>query len=517
MKITAKLVVLVVVLAATTLLMLPFQLVAIRFLPRRAGYLPMLWQRVARFMIGLKVTVEGRPATSEGVPLLIVANHVSWLDIVTLGSVLPVSFIAKQEVSSWPVVRHLARLQRSVFIDRTRRSATGEAGEAIAARLAKGGALVLFAEGTTGDGISVLPFRSALVGAAAKAAGTDGSITVQPVAIVYTALQGLPIGRLRMADVAWHGDMELAPHLAGLAASGAIDAVVAFGAPIRLSNGDDRKRVTAEAEQAVRTMVRRLRAAAWPRGNAGPFAAARYSHRRRNRLEQHLAIAWPAGSDEEVPPEPRPAGSMAATERTKRVYVKTYGCQMNVYDSERMTDALAADGYQPTDSVDDADLVLLNTCHIREKAAEKVYSELGRIRLVKEAAALEGRRVTVGVTGCVAQAEGAEIARRAPVVDLVVGPQSYQHLPRLLGEVAAATAGDRDGIRHRREVRGAAEGDAGADTGARRHRLPHHPGRLRQVLHLLRRALYARRRGSRARWRRSSTRRGAWPMPACAS
>ncbi len=127
---------------------------------------------------------------------------------------------------------------------------------------------------------------------------------------------------------------------------------------------------------------------------------------------------------------------MAGSEVKKRVYVKTYGCQMNVYDSERMTDALAADGYSPTERVEEADLVLLNTCHIREKAAEKVYSELGRLRVMKEEAARAGRQVTVGVTGCVAQAEGAEIARRAPVVDLVVGPQSYQHLPRLLKEVA---------------------------------------------------------------------------------
>ncbi|MCX5494903.1 tRNA (N6-isopentenyl adenosine(37)-C2)-methylthiotransferase MiaB [Kaistia dalseonensis] len=120
----------------------------------------------------------------------------------------------------------------------------------------------------------------------------------------------------------------------------------------------------------------------------------------------------------------------------KRVFIKTYGCQMNVYDSDRMADALASDGYEPTDSVESADLVLLNTCHIREKAAEKVYSELGRIRVMKEEAARQGRQVTVGVTGCVAQAEGPEIARRAPVVDLVVGPQSYQHLPKLLREVA---------------------------------------------------------------------------------
>ncbi len=121
----------------------------------------------------------------------------------------------------------------------------------------------------------------------------------------------------------------------------------------------------------------------------------------------------------------------------KTVFIKTYGCQMNVYDSERMTDVLAASGYAPVDAPESADLILINTCHIRERAAEKVYSELGRFRALKQAARAEGREVMVGVTGCVAQAEGEEIAARAPVVDLVVGPQSYQRLPDLIGEVRA--------------------------------------------------------------------------------
>ncbi len=121
----------------------------------------------------------------------------------------------------------------------------------------------------------------------------------------------------------------------------------------------------------------------------------------------------------------------------KRVYVKTYGCQMNVYDAERIVDMLAPAGYAPVADADSADLILLNTCHIREKAAEKVYSELGRLRRLKEAAARDGRAVLVAVAGCVAQAEGSEIARRAPVVDLVVGPQAYHRLPTLLGEAAS--------------------------------------------------------------------------------
>lgn len=112
----------------------------------------------------------------------------------------------------------------------------------------------------------------------------------------------------------------------------------------------------------------------------------------------------------------------------KKLFVKTYGCQMNVYDSERMAEALGAKGYVTTDAVEDADMVLLNTCHIREKASEKLYSDLGRLRALK--AARPGMKV--GVAGCVAQAEGEEILRRAPVVDLVVGPQAYHRLPQMV-------------------------------------------------------------------------------------
>lgn len=119
-------------------------------------------------------------------------------------------------------------------------------------------------------------------------------------------------------------------------------------------------------------------------------------------------------------------------EATRKVFIKTYGCQMNVYDSDRMSDVLTSDGFTKTDSPEDADLVILNTCHIREKAAEKVYSELGRIRKLKEQKAKNGKQMMVSVAGCVAQAEGAEISRRAPIVDLVVGPQSYHRLPDLL-------------------------------------------------------------------------------------
>ena len=132
---------------------------------------------------------------------------------------------------------------------------------------------------------------------------------------------------------------------------------------------------------------------------------------------------------------PAADSSPAPADSAKKVFVKTYGCQMNVYDSQRMTDALAADGYVATDAIGEADLVLLNTCHIREKAAEKVYSELGRIRDMKAERAEAGREMLIGVAGCVAQAEGAEIIRRSPAVDLVIGPQTYHRLPDVLARV----------------------------------------------------------------------------------
>lgn len=141
-------------------------------------------------------------------------------------------------------------------------------------------------------------------------------------------------------------------------------------------------------------------------------------------------------------PEIRPAvrKDILPGSNTRKVFVKTYGCQMNVYDSERMGDALTRDGYETVDSVEAADLVLINTCHIREKAAEKVYSQLGRLAKLKRQRNALGGDLMVAVAGCVAQAEGREIIRRAPVVDVVIGPQTYHRLPEAL---ARARNGER--------------------------------------------------------------------------
>ena len=124
----------------------------------------------------------------------------------------------------------------------------------------------------------------------------------------------------------------------------------------------------------------------------------------------------------------------------RKLFIRTYGCQMNVYDSRRMADALAQAGYQATDNAEEADCIILNTCHIREKAAEKVYSELGRVRALQTARRKQGKDTLVAVAGCVAQAEGEEMVRRAPVVDLVIGPQAYHHLPKLVAQAEAARA-----------------------------------------------------------------------------
>ena len=131
---------------------------------------------------------------------------------------------------------------------------------------------------------------------------------------------------------------------------------------------------------------------------------------------------------------------MSGSERVtpKRLHVITWGCQMNVYDSGRMADVLAPLGYVPVATPEAADMVILNTCHIRDRAAEKVFSELGRLRRIKQARAAEGGRMILAVAGCVAQAEGAEILRRAPYVDIVLGPQTYHRLPEMVARASRA-------------------------------------------------------------------------------
>lgn len=250
--------VLVVVTAPLMVLQLLFVLTG----ARAAKSLPVWWHGFVCRLIGVRVSVEG--ALAEERPLLIAANHVSWLDINVLSSVAPVSFIAKREVAGWPVFGWLAKLQRSVFVDRERRSATARVNSEIATRLNAGDVMVLFAEGTSSDGNDVLPFRSALLGVAqdlVRGSDADGAemaagpVYVQPVALAYIRLNGLPMGRQHRPIVAWHGDIDLGPHLWRLLRAGSIDVTVSFGDPLALTDAGGRKRVARDAERSVRGMA----------------------------------------------------------------------------------------------------------------------------------------------------------------------------------------------------------------------------------------------------------------------
>ncbi|MGU3495248.1 lysophospholipid acyltransferase family protein [Xanthobacteraceae bacterium A53D] len=238
--------------ALVTLIGLPLQWLSLSLgLPSRR-WIPTLYHRILLRLIGVRVRIIGAPATER--PLLILANHVSWLDICVVGSLTPLFFVAKSEVAGWPLIGLLAKFQRTVFVDRNRRSATGSVNQEIATRLGEGDPVVLFAEGTSSDGNRVLPFRTALVGAVREAFATAGSMTVQPLAVTYVRVQGLPMGRRHRPLAAWYGDMDLAPHLLAVLRHGAIDVEVRYGQPMALDGDHDRKSVTRAAEAEVRLL-----------------------------------------------------------------------------------------------------------------------------------------------------------------------------------------------------------------------------------------------------------------------
>ena len=214
--------------------------------------LPLLWHRMAACLVGLRVHVRGKMSAQR--PLLLTANHVSWLDIVAFGVTGPISFIAKQEVSKWPAFGMLAKLQRTVFVNRENRSATGDKTTEIAKRLHEGDAMVLFAEGTSTSGVHVKPFRSALLGAVQKAAGDGETIHVQPVAIAYTHISGMPAFIDERDFTGFYGDMDLVSSLWPILKEGAIDVTICFGDPIIADKTTDRKQLSLVLEERVRAL-----------------------------------------------------------------------------------------------------------------------------------------------------------------------------------------------------------------------------------------------------------------------
>jgi 1-acyl-sn-glycerol-3-phosphate acyltransferase len=204
-------------------------------------------------LLGIKVHTIGAPSGAR--PLLIVANHSSWMDISILTSLTPVVFVAKSEIARWPLFGLLARLQRTVFVERDRRQKTAAVNAEIARRLAEGDPVLLFGEGTAGDGNRVLAFRSALIGAARDALAASEHVQqvwIQPVSLAYVSQHGIPFGRHLRPRAAWYGKTSLVPHLKRVAREGAIDVVVTWGEPLRYDPETDRKTLTRQLESSVR-------------------------------------------------------------------------------------------------------------------------------------------------------------------------------------------------------------------------------------------------------------------------
>jgi 1-acyl-sn-glycerol-3-phosphate acyltransferase len=219
------------------------------------GFISCNYYRVLARLLRLRVRVIGSPVRDR--PVLFVSNHVSWLDIVAIGGVQPVAFVAKSDVRKWPLVGITAEMQRTVFVDRQRRHQTGDAVAQMVDRLKGGTPVVLFAEGTSSDGNRVLPFRSALLGAVEMAARHGGvpDLVIQPMAIAYTATQGIAMGRQKRPLAAWYGDLDFMPHIRRLIADAALDAVVSFAEPVAADAGLSRKAMTQQLEQATRRMM----------------------------------------------------------------------------------------------------------------------------------------------------------------------------------------------------------------------------------------------------------------------
>ena len=240
---------------AFTLPLMPLQLLFVWTGSRYARTFPHRYHRQVCKIVGIRLNVEGEIAEEQGV--LLISNHVSWIDIAVLSAVAPVSFVAKQEVASWPFVSWLAKLQRSVFVDRNRRNEVSDKANEILSRLESGDHIVLFAEGTSSDGNCVVPFKTALFAAAKPAGGRamGAKVSAQTLALTYTKLYGLPLCRRGRPMVAWYGDMDLASHAWRLLGLGPLDAHIRIGPPVPLDAFPDRKALARYAEDKVRDDV----------------------------------------------------------------------------------------------------------------------------------------------------------------------------------------------------------------------------------------------------------------------
>jgi 1-acyl-sn-glycerol-3-phosphate acyltransferase len=239
---------------AWTLTLMPVQAAGLVLRRRWVAEFPCFYHRNVCRLLGLKVRQIGHPVSAR--PVLFVSNHLGYIDITVLGSLIPGSFVAKSEVAGWPLVGWLAKLQRSVFVDRQVRT-TAQQRDAIAERLAAKDALILFPEGTSGDGNHVLPFKSSLFSVVFNKQ-TDEPITVQPVSVAYTRLDGLPIGRRLRPFLAWYGDMTLGPHAWNVLGLGTVEIEVEFHPPTTVGEWVSRKELSQFCYDRISNGVGRL-------------------------------------------------------------------------------------------------------------------------------------------------------------------------------------------------------------------------------------------------------------------
>ncbi|ODA67872.1 1-acyl-sn-glycerol-3-phosphate acyltransferase [Methyloligella halotolerans] len=238
-----------------TVPLMPFQLLFVRSRSAYARSFPHWYHRWVCKILGIRVAVEGSVESNRGV--LLVSNHVSWLDIPVISSVAPVSFIAKREISTWPFVSWLAKLQRTVFVNRERKTEVTEKTSEILRRLEAGDMVVLFAEGTSSDGNTVLPFKTSLFAAvkSSKAEPVHHDISVQTLAITYRKIYGLPVGSRRRHLIGWYGDMDMGSHGWRLLGLGPLDVSIRLGPPVPLDDFADRKALARYTEERVRRDV----------------------------------------------------------------------------------------------------------------------------------------------------------------------------------------------------------------------------------------------------------------------
>lgn len=231
-----------------TLPLIPLQYLLVHFNHPFQRLLPLIYHRSLAWLIRAQVRVEGRPHV--GGPVLFVCNHISWLDIVVLSTVVPVSFVAKKEVDGWPFFGLLARLQRTVFVERNARQKTAQHRDEMFERLQAGDSLILFPEGTSSDGLRILPFKSAFF-ALAEQPVRGQALMVQPVSLGYARLNHMPVGRRWMQLFAWVGDEDLLPHLWRFLKAGPCEAVIEFHKPVSISDFKSRKEMAAFCHQVV--------------------------------------------------------------------------------------------------------------------------------------------------------------------------------------------------------------------------------------------------------------------------